>query len=676
MAGADHNLLIVSDLHISEGFRPSSGKWSRNEDFLSDDSFAAFLQYHEGRRGDGLPWRLIIAGDVFDFLQVTSHSAVNWRELGEKVDQLEHAPTRRIDDPGSRQSQAAQRLTEVIRSLEGETDDACRGLLACAMKLGDKLSALPDELTWALERLVLETWILAVKPKARLSKSDCKFGLGTSWPEATWKADRIAEGHPVFFSALAWFLARGNSVVMMKGNHDVELHWLAVQERLRELVADALANASLPVPPWPMDESEPDKTVAMLAREVQDRMDFCPWIYFEPGLLYIEHGNQYFLTDALKDFLNPILPQKDRLLRLPAGSLFVRYFFNKAEQTFPFIDNLRPRTRALAWAFQNRLLETIGLLVRCSCAFLRFLFVSVVRSMSDGMIDRRIDLGRKAIQDLADFDPAQALDSAKLSSEELIRIREVGGRKVRRAERALSLEGIIAADNSHHVGLVASARPPLTDEHLRRIEHLAKQERTKLLRRLGDIAVLLVPVGLAAVLIGIPLAIFGGPLVIFKIADVTGIRIDTNYPLWTAILSWGVFLVKQPLAWLIRRKTQGKDHLVEAAKQVWEILKEPLSSTQAPKVRYLVFGHTHDPNAIPLEDGDDAPWYVNTGSWLHSVDEIEAWDQLDRDFTFLRIIPLQKTSAPNLFRWNCETGRPEHIRRRITPEERKKSKDT
>src|SRR3990172_7794560 len=81
MAGADHNLLIVSDLHISEGFMPSSGKWSRNEDFLSDDSFAAFLQYHEERRGDGLPWRLIIAGDVFDFLQVTSQSPANWEKL-------------------------------------------------------------------------------------------------------------------------------------------------------------------------------------------------------------------------------------------------------------------------------------------------------------------------------------------------------------------------------------------------------------------------------------------------------------------------------------------------------------------------------------------------------------------------------------------------------------------
>jgi hypothetical protein len=35
----DHNLLIVSDLHLSEGFDPGTGRTSRLEDFLRDDAF-------------------------------------------------------------------------------------------------------------------------------------------------------------------------------------------------------------------------------------------------------------------------------------------------------------------------------------------------------------------------------------------------------------------------------------------------------------------------------------------------------------------------------------------------------------------------------------------------------------------------------------------------------------
>jgi hypothetical protein len=70
------NLLIVSDLHLSEGLDSESGKFSRQEDFLFDDAFARFLRYHEEVREQprfgGFPWMLIVNGDLFDFLQVVS----------------------------------------------------------------------------------------------------------------------------------------------------------------------------------------------------------------------------------------------------------------------------------------------------------------------------------------------------------------------------------------------------------------------------------------------------------------------------------------------------------------------------------------------------------------------------------------------------------------------------
>ena len=69
-----YNLLVVSDLHLSEGMRPGSRKFSTREDFFFDHEFARFLAYHQDeQRWHGKPWHLVINGDFMDFLQVTSY---------------------------------------------------------------------------------------------------------------------------------------------------------------------------------------------------------------------------------------------------------------------------------------------------------------------------------------------------------------------------------------------------------------------------------------------------------------------------------------------------------------------------------------------------------------------------------------------------------------------------
>ena len=69
----DYNLLIVSDLHLSEGRHPQTKKFSRNEDFFFDEEFSRFLDYHQQHPQENRkPWHLIINGDFLDFLQVTS----------------------------------------------------------------------------------------------------------------------------------------------------------------------------------------------------------------------------------------------------------------------------------------------------------------------------------------------------------------------------------------------------------------------------------------------------------------------------------------------------------------------------------------------------------------------------------------------------------------------------
>ena len=65
------DLIIVSDLHLSAGYEPRLGTFDRNEDFFYDEAFARFLAHLRRRAADeGRRWRLVLLGDVFDFLQV------------------------------------------------------------------------------------------------------------------------------------------------------------------------------------------------------------------------------------------------------------------------------------------------------------------------------------------------------------------------------------------------------------------------------------------------------------------------------------------------------------------------------------------------------------------------------------------------------------------------------
>lgn len=69
----EYNLAVISDLHLSEGRSEVTKRYSRNEDFFFDESFCRFLKYlqRESIRRQK-QWKLVINGDMIDFLQVTS----------------------------------------------------------------------------------------------------------------------------------------------------------------------------------------------------------------------------------------------------------------------------------------------------------------------------------------------------------------------------------------------------------------------------------------------------------------------------------------------------------------------------------------------------------------------------------------------------------------------------
>lgn len=159
----------------------------------------------------------------------------------------------------------------------------------------------------------------------RLSSAEQEFGLGSTEEKAVWKLDRILKGHPTFVLALAELLAAGHFLVLVRGNHDAELFWAAVQQRLLDVIA----------------KTAEEEGLAARGETLLTRVTFRQWFYYEPGRCYIEHGNQYEASNAMRYVLNPVLPpeyhpQRHTQLDYPMGSLFVRYLYNKMKLLDPF----------------------------------------------------------------------------------------------------------------------------------------------------------------------------------------------------------------------------------------------------------------------------------------------------------------------------------------------------
>ncbi|MEW6418638.1 MAG: metallophosphoesterase [Nitrospirota bacterium] len=244
-----YQVIIISDLHLSEGWDPVTKRLSRNEDFFFDLNFQRFLQHLAGRaeRG-GFYYKLIINGDFVDFLQFTS---------------------------------------------------------------------VPEDETIGGEVI---------------TKRERQLGLGISVVKTLWKLNILMNGHWIFFHALKEFVLRGNEVIIIPGNHDIEWMIPEVQERFKEKLS-----ADIP---------EDKKT------EFINRIQFVPWFYYDPYLsVFVEHGSQYDPLNSFDYFLCPY--RKDGTLELPAGSFFVRYLFNRVEQYYPFADNMKPMSRFICWALKR-----------------------------------------------------------------------------------------------------------------------------------------------------------------------------------------------------------------------------------------------------------------------------------------------------------------------------------
>ena len=141
----------------------------------------------------------------------------------------------------------------------------------------------------------------------------------------------IMEGHQRVFSALSDFIhvEASRSITLIKGNHDVNLFWPGVKNRLRELLGASGMRASL----------------LRFANEFVSREQ-----------IYVEHGHQHTeKINSYADSFDPRLPDDLNRLFYPVGSRFVINFFNQVEPGWWFIDHIKPLPTliwfALHWDF-------------------------------------------------------------------------------------------------------------------------------------------------------------------------------------------------------------------------------------------------------------------------------------------------------------------------------------
>lgn len=218
MPEARHNLLVLSDVHLGSDLvqhcRPGAPARSAAS-LRRDRDLAALLDWYRERPEQGRPWRLVIAGDLVDFVGMSVSA-----EAGE-------------------------------------------------------ISTEPNQ-------------------------DERSHGLGGAVDHTLAKLRLVAEHHREVFAALARFVAAGNTLVVVRGNHDVDFHWEPVQAAFRDVLARHGAGES-------------------------DAVEFAEWFYYEEGVVFIEHGHQYDDFCSYEHVLHPVTPSDPRRSARSLSDILLRY---------------------------------------------------------------------------------------------------------------------------------------------------------------------------------------------------------------------------------------------------------------------------------------------------------------------------------------------------------------
>ncbi len=155
---------------------------------------------------------------------------------------------------------------------------------------------------------------LPVEPSFRISWLERRRGLRPRPERSKFKVQVILSEHAEFFQHLRSFIERGNRVVFIIGNHDLELH-------------------------FPQVQAEVLKTLNLSERQLS-RVRFVDWFYISNKDTLIEHGNQYDPYCVCEDPINPFSQGYNyKTMRLPFGNLACRYLMNGMGFFNPHVDS-------------------------------------------------------------------------------------------------------------------------------------------------------------------------------------------------------------------------------------------------------------------------------------------------------------------------------------------------
>ncbi len=143
------------------------------------------------------------------------------------------------------------------------------------------------------------------------SDEERAHGLGNTSDNASAKLRAVVARHRPVFDAIGEFLGDGHALTLVHGNHDVEFHWVAVQDQLRALLSDIARRAR------GADDA--------FAADVASRIDFAPWFYYVGGVAYIEHGHQYDTLCSTENMMAPLAPGDPRSIARSFSDILVRW---------------------------------------------------------------------------------------------------------------------------------------------------------------------------------------------------------------------------------------------------------------------------------------------------------------------------------------------------------------
>ncbi|UQA57090.1 metallophosphoesterase [Polyangium aurulentum] len=220
--------------------------------------------------------------------------------------------------------------------------------------------------------------------------------LGTTEEESLARIRRAILGHPRVFRALADFLARGNQVLVLPGNHDIDLHFPKVFGALREACGGAPAPA----------------------------LEFVSEGKIEQNGVYLEHGNQYSYDNWFEHWGDPIrtAPDGARRIERPWGTLFMDIVYNDIEDAYPFVNKLYPHD-ALARVVLRLMCDDTRISVRALARLAAFFVTRGKRAIAGWALGEEDEDGgpvtRTAIESFVDtFDSGMANDRRRALIEE------------------------------------------------------------------------------------------------------------------------------------------------------------------------------------------------------------------------------------------------------------------